>query len=287
MADANCRCVHCDANIPPRLKLNGEPNKNAKRYCSPECRDAVRGARPRLSKPRLIYCQHCHCECVRRVRGGDADSGKYCDRSCAAARRSLVAQELAGVKRLGSVPPPAGETKPQSIGKLVRVLKKVAAEKVRMERRAERAARPCAVCGAPCGGEPSRGRGKLYCGRACARKSAKATVSRAQWRRSESGRAFKRSDRQMRKAMKRTAVVERVNDIAVLERDKWRCQLCGVKTPKKLRGTYEPNAPEVDHIIPLGGGYGGEHSYRNLQCLCRSCNARKGASIKGQLLLIG
>lgn len=71
----------------------------------------------------------------------------------------------------------------------------------------------------------------------------------------------------------------------VFKRDKWICQLCHIKTPRKLRGTIEDNAPELDHIIPLAQG--GEHSMRNTQCLCRKCNGKKGASIKGQLRLFG
>jgi 5-methylcytosine-specific restriction endonuclease McrA len=78
---------------------------------------------------------------------------------------------------------------------------------------------------------------------------------------------------------------ERFNPIDVLKRDHWTCQLCGVKTPKRLRGTFKDNAPELDHIIPLS--MGGEHSMRNTQCLCRKCNGEKGATTKGQLRLFG
>lgn len=77
--------------------------------------------------------------------------------------------------------------------------------------------------------------------------------------------------------------VEAVNPIAVLSRDGWRCQLCGISTPRRLRGTFDPRAPEMDHIIPLAQG--GEHSYRNTQCACRSCNLKKGARAAGQMRL--
>lgn len=71
----------------------------------------------------------------------------------------------------------------------------------------------------------------------------------------------------------------------VLERDGWRCKLCGVKTPEKLRGTLDPRAPELDHIVPLSQG--GPHTKQNTQCACRRCNSLKGAKAAGQTLLFG
>lgn len=70
--------------------------------------------------------------------------------------------------------------------------------------------------------------------------------------------------------------VESVNPIVVFERDKWTCQECGIKTPRKLRGAMVPNAPELDHIMPIS--LGGAHSYMNTQCLCRKCNGAKSAT---------
>jgi len=82
----------------------------------------------------------------------------------------------------------------------------------------------------------------------------------------------------------RAVAVESVDPIKVFDRDGWRCQLCGKKTPKAKRGTYSRNAPELDHIMPLS--LGGEHSYRNTQCLCRSCNGSKSNTPMGQLSLL-
>ena len=98
-------------------------------------------------------------------------------------------------------------------------------------------------------------------------------------------RRMKRAHRLKRKAKQRAVTVETVDPIKVFDRDGWRCQLCGVKTPKAKRGTYEPTAPELDHIVPLSKS--GEHSYRNTQCACRQCNAAKGDTVRGQMLLIG
>ena len=91
--------------------------------------------------------------------------------------------------------------------------------------------------------------------------------------------------RTTRKMRKKCQTVERVNPFKVFDRDKWICQLCKNKTPKALRGSLDPRAPELDHIMPIS--LGGEHSYRNTQCSCRACNGAKSNRPMGQMLLIG
>lgn len=92
-------------------------------------------------------------------------------------------------------------------------------------------------------------------------------------------RAHKAAARVMRKAKIRAASVEWVNPIKVFDRDGWVCRLCGVATPRELRGSYDHAAPELDHVKPLSKG--GEHSYANTQCLCRRCNAMKSDNDPG------
>ena len=74
-----------------------------------------------------------------------------------------------------------------------------------------------------------------------------------------------------------------IDSIAVFKRAKWRCEWCGVSTPKSFRGTIKDRAPELDHIVALANG--GTHTWDNVQCLCRKCNGEKGASDAGQLRL--
>ena len=64
-----------------------------------------------------------------------------------------------------------------------------------------------------------------------------------------------------------------VNRLRVFNRDGWACRACGCATPRALMGTFDDNAPELDHIVPVSAG--GEHSYANTQCLCRMCNGLK------------
>jgi 5-methylcytosine-specific restriction endonuclease McrA len=93
-------------------------------------------------------------------------------------------------------------------------------------------------------------------------------------------RDVKATSRAIGKARKRAATVERVSPYRVFERDGWRCYLCRCDTPKHKRGTYDDDAPELEHVIPLAQG--GEHSYANTRCACRSCNLLKGALTPGQ-----
>lgn len=101
---------------------------------------------------------------------------------------------------------------------------------------------------------------------------------KSQYRKTEAYKASKKVAKAKRKAVERGATIaDSINPIKILERDKWKCYLCGVNTPRKLRGTYEDNAPEVDHIIPLSKG--GLHVESNLKCACRKCNISKSDQI--------
>lgn len=66
---------------------------------------------------------------------------------------------------------------------------------------------------------------------------------------------------------------EAVKVSAVMGRAGWHCQACGIATPVAKRGSYDDDAPEVGHIIPMSKG--GAHLYSNVQCLCRRCNLTK------------
>lgn len=93
-----------------------------------------------------------------------------------------------------------------------------------------------------------------------------------------------RGPRKYRERARPGAVVLRgVTRTKVFDRDRYRCQLCKRRTPMHLSGSYEPNAPELDHIIPLA--LGGNHTWENVQCVCRACNIAKAAKVQGQLRL--
>lgn len=96
-------------------------------------------------------------------------------------------------------------------------------------------------------------------------------------------RRTKATHRTARKAKQRAVSIESVDPFLVFERDGWTCHICGRPAPKEKRGSYEDDAPELDHVVTLSEG--GEHSYRNTACACRSCNLQKGGKSFGQLHL--
>lgn len=93
-------------------------------------------------------------------------------------------------------------------------------------------------------------------------------------------RVAARKHKAVRRAHEKGNIVGSVafDPFQVFRRDKWKCKACGCDTPKRLRGTYEDDAPELDHIVPLSRG--GWHSPDNCQTLCRRCNQDKGAKLE-------
>lgn len=143
----------------------------------------------------------------------------------------------------------------------------------RRQREAE-TRRLCPDCGAEL--EPN----KSLCVECRAKRLA---VARKKYSKTPAGRARKAASKARRRSRRLAATIERFDPFEIFVRDGWRCHMCGRKTPKRLRGTFEDDAPELDHIIPLAAG--GEHSRRNCACSCRKCNIEKGDKPLGQLRL--
>lgn len=245
MAVHQLACAHCGA----QFAYNGR-----QLYCSYKCRIAARANRLRIQagKPKRwadgipkCHKDHVCLNCKVVFKPKRAGRAKFCGRKCAFDWKRLVA----------------------------RLSKPVCFRTFRAKPKQAPAPKPklCRACGVV------TEKSKQYCNEC--RNAAR--LARKQADILSGARA---AHRKARKAKRRTATVEAVNPLRVLERDGWRCQLCGVATPKRLRGTYDDRAPEVDHIIPLSQG--GEHSYRNTQCACRKCNALKGSKPLGQLRLV-
>jgi 5-methylcytosine-specific restriction endonuclease McrA len=121
----------------------------------------------------------------------------------------------------------------------------------------------CAVCGKGFQYEATGGRPRNTCSDDCAREVLRALRKRVKLRRR----------RRLHGPGSETVVPAKV-----FARDRWTCQRCWCPTPSHLRGTYEANAPELDHVVPLA--LGGMHTYGNTQCLCRQCNHLKGATLQ-------
>lgn len=126
----------------------------------------------------------------------------------------------------------------------------------------EKVTRSCLGCGRVVIGTAA----KLKC-LSCVRKESRASY------RAKHGRVKKHRERAKRFGVS----YEPINPMVVFDRDGWRCQVCGIRTPKRLRGSFDAAAPELDHRIPMSRG--GSHTWDNVQTCCRSCNSRKGDSI--------
>lgn len=144
--------------------------------------------------------------------------------------------------------------------------------------RASRGDVTCADCDTPIANDGSYQRRCEPCREAARQRNKEAARTSPSYLRS------KRAAKARRRALERGAKAERFDPLEILARDGWRCHICGVSTPKRLRGTYEDRAPELDHIVPLA--LGGEHTRINTACACRKCNGAKGAEPLGQLRLV-
>lgn len=115
--------------------------------------------------------------------------------------------------------------------------------------------------------------------------SAKSTTARCRGCQRAVTRAATGRSRQSHtaRARSRGVAAERVNRIAVFDDYGWRCAICGIDTPRAfLRDYKHPQAPTLDHIVPIAKG--GTHTRANTQCLCRSCNSRKADKPQPQTL---
>lgn len=236
------------------------------KHCSAGCRERSRPPRPsRQRNPcgPIRQCLVCSKE-FRRPGRSTRDSGKCCSRECGF--------ELERHRR--------GERK------TVRLM--IIRERTVYARWARNAARRARDADAgkrcrDCGVVVPKGTQRCETCRAAATE-ANRRHARQRAKFSEAAKAAKRAGKARRKAIERGIHAERFDPFEIFERDKWRCHLCGCKTPKALRGTYQDRAPELDHIVPLSKG--GQHTRTNTACSCRKCNGVKGDRPLGQLRLV-
>lgn len=140
--------------------------------------------------------------------------------------------------------------------------------RLKTERSRDRSARQCKGCSlsfAPDYGDLKR----VFCSADCALEFKKKSPER-------SGHTHKR------RATRHGVEYKCFEPTLVLKRDGWRCRICGIDTPKELRGKFVHNAPELDHDVPLSRG--GHHAPENTQCLCRSCNQMKSTRTTAEVL---
>jgi 5-methylcytosine-specific restriction endonuclease McrA len=122
--------------------------------------------------------------------------------------------------------------------------------------------RTCAECGLLF---KARGEKRRFCSAGCANRAG----NRAN-RLSPAGRAAKRR----RRYRLRGAVGQgRYDRMAVYQRDRWRCGICGGRVPK-VAVVPHPQAPTIDHIVALANG--GSDEWTNVRLAHFICNSRRG-----------
>ncbi|WP_434744799.1 HNH endonuclease [Streptomyces sp. A-14] len=87
-----------------------------------------------------------------------------------------------------------------------------------------------------------------------------------------SPRCGRRADKDKRRALERQAFVAPVSRPQVYERDHWTCQLCREPVVRD-QVVPHPQAPTLDHVIPLARG--GTHEPANVQLAHYLCNSIK------------
>lgn len=251
------KCKNCKASF--------RSSKKVQHYCGRDCYESFVGRG-------LSACSHCG----RNYTPKASDRTTYCSRDCAyayRANRSKLVGELRAHRRMAARRKTCVHCDVFFIGSQAKAY--CSDECAREAQRVRSLARleddyvapsyKCRECGVVFNPE-YRDKRRVYCSKTCAK------------------RAGRRTMKARRRARKRGSVADPINPYDIFDRDKWRCQLCGVATPRRLRGSHDERAPELDHVIPLS--LGGSHTYGNVQCACRRCNNAKAASIAGQLDLI-
>lgn len=236
-------------------------SERKKKYCSVQCNSTAQNRKSGMiplaehklkvrSEHNYFTCICCGKESHRRMSGTSHAKGyqnKFCSMACRSEHAMNVRYAIGG-KEHG-----------KQIRRLLLALGKIAAVKHAQELKDEKANSSCIKCGSPVGYR--MGPCRKYCNR-CSDMISK-----------QHKKAANRARKQYLRALRHGVNAEIINPLEILERDGWRCQICGVSTPKSRRGTLHRNAPEVDHIVPLSRG--GEHRRNNLQCACRACNGKK------------
>lgn len=233
--------------------------------CSMSCASLLKArAKGYSHRTKHIVCAFCASE-VTVTAWKNQERVRFCSVKCRALLSSKVAYERNALRRIAD----RIRAKPQSaVRREILALRRIA-RSVREQGR-------CRHCDSL---YVRKQRFQRYCSSACRGAASASTDER--YKSSELCRAARRRGKSKRRAVIRGCAHESIDPIKVFERDKWRCHLCGVKTPRSLRGTTDDRAPELEHIVSLADG--GSHTWGNVACSCRKCNISKGSASFGQL----
>ena len=260
MAETVHTCAHC--NVQLNLNTRGRPKKFCSQKCGWDYRHKLSGATPleihkaQRRERALITCEQCGSGFIQNgktYKDGQPRKAKFCSQKCYLDKRTPSVDSEPKIRAVWFRH--CTECEKHFVARFESIEQCSPSCKSRSYNKRKFVASPmnCTECGdvfVPEYGDKRRG----FCGTSCGNRFNKRL----------------RSDRI--KALPAT-MKESFSPFAVFNRDGWSCVACGIDTPKHLRGSYESNAPELDHVVPLSKG--GSHTMANTQCLCRSCNADK------------
>lgn len=253
-----CTCKQCKKNFPA-------PNKRFS-VCSPECQAILDAAYVRPPRPTItLTCQYCANTVTRKAQR--YEFGKYCSRPCAYAGRAITrAAKAAEEKALREA-----EKHAQF---MLWVAERTALDAAQQQAKEEaKKIKHCVMCV----GEydcTEVAHSAPVCSIPCLADYKKR--KRVTNRKAPSRRAYKSASKAKRRMLEANTAVDRVDPVAVFNRDQWRCYICGIHTPRANRGLNLPDSPELEHVVSLADG--GAHTWGNLACACRSCNGLKGST---------
>ena len=283
-------CQRCSKDYQPTINKDGSIRKTKGEFCSQWCRSASGKPIVLASTKKLepIPCKNCGE--MFKPRKEKYGRGSFCSRKCfndckeIKMPNSQLAAEVRALLRIASRPVIESRSiivlkEMAGLLRIQRANKKTWWEKNSLtyghKKKVVRLS--CSMCESSFLYIMGSGLAPKYCD-PCKKTKIKESKknTRKKWR-----AKFGNNGNYRQRAKRANAIYQSIKPIEVFERDNWRCHICHIKTPKELRGTFEPNAPELDHIVTLAEG--GSHTYGNVACACRACNGKKGAKSLGQL----
>lgn len=249
------RYTYC--NPCERCQKDFSTHRKSARFCGLLCSSAWNSERVKDTRKRCT-CEWCGVDF--RLNPKSKRAGRFCTRECSFSHKGRIKAEKEALVRIREAWKVDAAPKPKKTNLSRKKLIAHLAWLVKQAQRGRVSYNKCPVC--QCDTTVTIGRISTQ---RCASCQRSITPTNPESR---------RKSKATRKARLRGAsVAESIDPKSILHHYRWTCYLCGVSTPQHLRGTYQPNAPEVDHVIPLSKG--GLHVRSNLACACRSCNGKK------------
>ena len=251
------KCLNCSTPIaPPKRK-----------YCTEMCGDQHWYKLKKESLPEA-KCLNCY-SLFKVTKNGGSSGTEYttcCSKQCGAIYAGRITREKSAIRNMGA---------------------KVISRRVKRDKERDKAARDahtaihedakhnhCRKCGTGIT-QDSMQCCKRYCdqcreglNREARRRARKANTAK-----------YGKIKTHKKRAEKYGVPYEVINRIKVFSLYGWKCASCNKDTPENIMKTYDnPDAPTLDHIVPISKG--GPHTYSNIQLLCRQCNITKSDAIE-------